>query len=115
MMICPDGGTCHHECTGPCFRVQHCAPLSGVYPRDQWPEEVKDGNRDPHLPRTDSLQEAIQEALEITGTLAPDALGDPTKRPTLAWIISLAVREHEHKNRSVIVQHFGGAEGFHER
>lgn len=38
--ICPDGGTCHHQC-GPdqiCFRVACCEPLSGVYPNDEWPE-----------------------------------------------------------------------------
>lgn len=37
---CPDGGPCHHECTGSCFRVQCCGPLSGVYPGDTWPVEV---------------------------------------------------------------------------
>lgn len=38
---CPDGGTCHHWCgqSGTCFRVAACAPLSGVYPADEWPEE----------------------------------------------------------------------------
>lgn len=39
---CPDGGTCHHYCpTGSlsdCFRVSSCAPLSGVYVDDTWPE-----------------------------------------------------------------------------
>lgn len=25
---CPDDGRCHHECAGPCWRTQHCAPLS---------------------------------------------------------------------------------------
>lgn len=34
---CPDGGTCHHDCQGACFRVQHCSPLSGVFPNDRWP------------------------------------------------------------------------------
>lgn len=41
---CPDGGTCHHDCKRDnhgCFRVKHCGPLSGVYPNDRWPEEVK--------------------------------------------------------------------------
>lgn len=36
---CPDGGKCHHEgCERVgCFRVQCCAPLSGVFPHDEWP------------------------------------------------------------------------------
>jgi hypothetical protein len=35
---CPDGGACHHWCAdGPCFRVETCGPLSGVFPDDQWP------------------------------------------------------------------------------
>jgi len=33
--------TCHHECTtGPCFRVQCCGPLSGVFPGNRWPANV---------------------------------------------------------------------------
>lgn len=39
---CPDGGTCHHQCASgsltDCFRVSACAPLSGVYVNDRWPE-----------------------------------------------------------------------------
>jgi NTP pyrophosphatase (non-canonical NTP hydrolase) len=40
---CPDGGTCHHLCRqdGPCFRVRYCGPLSGVFPGDSWPEDVR--------------------------------------------------------------------------
>lgn len=38
---CPDDGTCHHHCPGQkCFRVVCCGPLSGVYPNDEWPQEV---------------------------------------------------------------------------
>ncbi|QDF18551.1 hypothetical protein SEA_PUPPER_65 [Gordonia phage Pupper] len=40
---CPDDGTCHHFCqemqTG-CWRVGTCGPLSGVFPNNQWPDEV---------------------------------------------------------------------------
>lgn len=40
--VCPDGGTCHHSCASgslpDCFRVSCCAPLSGVYINDRWPE-----------------------------------------------------------------------------
>jgi hypothetical protein len=47
---CPDGGYCHGStfaagsppCSpGDCFRVRHAAPLSGVYPGDRWPDEVR--------------------------------------------------------------------------
>lgn len=45
---CPDDGTCHHDCgVGPCFRVQTCGPLSGVYPRDEWPASVLAANAVP--------------------------------------------------------------------
>lgn len=41
--ICPDGGTCHHQCgvSQICFRVDCCEPLSGVYPNDEWPLGVR--------------------------------------------------------------------------
>lgn len=39
---CPDGGSCHHDCSaGTCYRVAWCGPLSGRYPGDRWPEDVK--------------------------------------------------------------------------
>jgi hypothetical protein len=39
---CPDSGTCHHNCRddmdGLCWRTLFAAPLSGVYPPDDyWP------------------------------------------------------------------------------
>ncbi len=35
---CPDGGACHHKCTGAsCFRVRCCGPLSDVYKGNEWP------------------------------------------------------------------------------
>lgn len=38
---CPDGGTCHHECgRAECFRVHSCAPFSGLYKGDQWPDSI---------------------------------------------------------------------------
>lgn len=37
---CPDGGTCHHGCMSGCFRVRCCAPLSGVFPGDEWPAAI---------------------------------------------------------------------------
>lgn len=38
--LCPDGGTCHHLCEASCFRVQTCEPLSNVYYKDEWPQQV---------------------------------------------------------------------------
>ena len=40
---CPDGGTCHHWCAvlRPCFRVLCCGPLSGVFPGNVWPQDVR--------------------------------------------------------------------------
>lgn len=37
---CPDGGRCHHKCSGPCFRVKTCVPLGGIFPGDLWPASV---------------------------------------------------------------------------
>lgn len=34
---CPDEGYCHHGCQRACFRVLACEPLSGVFPKDEWP------------------------------------------------------------------------------
>lgn len=40
--VCPDDGTCHHDCSETsCFRVAFAAPLSGVYRADDWPDRVK--------------------------------------------------------------------------
>lgn len=45
---CPDDGTCHHYgCHDGCFRVRTCGPLSGVYPDDEWPDEVLVANNLP--------------------------------------------------------------------
>lgn len=40
---CPDAGTCHHRCVSGCWRVLHAGPLSGVYPDDTWPTNVRRG------------------------------------------------------------------------
>lgn len=48
---CPDGGTCHHECTlihgkgKPCFRVLTCGPLSGTFAGDTWPDWLRRDHR----------------------------------------------------------------------
>lgn len=38
--VCPDDGACHHECAAACWRVRTCGPLSGVFPGDEWPQEI---------------------------------------------------------------------------
>lgn len=40
---CLDQGACHHDCADKaCFRVACCGPLSGVFPGDEWPDEVRE-------------------------------------------------------------------------
>lgn len=39
-MNCPDGGTCHHECTKRCWRVATCEPLSAAGWGSRWPRSV---------------------------------------------------------------------------
>lgn len=40
-MDCPDGGTCHHRCVERCWRVRNAGPITGTFPGDQWPEDVR--------------------------------------------------------------------------
>jgi hypothetical protein len=54
---CPDGGACHHDCGASCWRVTTCAPLSGVFPDDEWPADVVAVN--PWEPETDPLTSAV--------------------------------------------------------
>ena len=42
---CPDGGVCGHSCQQVCFRVRSCGPLSGVYPDDQWPSQIREAHQ----------------------------------------------------------------------
>ena len=35
--LCPDKGTCHHDCTMHCWRALNCGPLSNIFPGDRWP------------------------------------------------------------------------------
>lgn len=48
---CPDGGKCHHECRTGCWRVRYASPLSAAGWGDDWPEDVRQANRetDGHL------------------------------------------------------------------
>lgn len=58
---CPDGGTCHHLCAEACFRVLTCGPLSGSFPGNTWPEEM----RAEHLQRHESTRlERVKAKLE---------------------------------------------------
>lgn len=43
MPLCPDQGTCHHGCRESCWRVANCGPLSGVFPNNEWPSDLKGG------------------------------------------------------------------------
>lgn len=40
---CPDQGRCNHHCraTQACFRVLLAGPLSGIYPDDTWPADIR--------------------------------------------------------------------------
>jgi hypothetical protein len=40
---CPDGGTCHHECSSVawCFRVRCCSPLTAAGWGDEWPPVIR--------------------------------------------------------------------------
>ncbi len=46
---CPDGATCHLDCGDECWRVEHTAPLSGVFPDDRWPDDVLEPQRSAFL------------------------------------------------------------------
>ena len=47
-MNCADGGKCHHFCLRTCWREKNCAPLSGVFPDNEWPSQKREIK-----PRTD--------------------------------------------------------------
>ena len=63
-VLCPDGGTCHHECAAKCFRVTGCVPLSGVFPGDVWPIGVLAS----HADGVATTREAV--AVFVAGALA---------------------------------------------
>lgn len=86
---CPDGGTCHHACGHACFRVRTSGPLSGVYPGDRWPFEVRAADVEPepqtagaYVPRPHELR-----ARAIAGSIAlgmPDAQAEAEVDAALA-------------------------------
>lgn len=63
---CPDRGACHHRCEAPvCYRVVAAGPVSGYYPDDVWPHQVR-MEHDPAYPGTfvavaTELQLAVRE------------------------------------------------------
>jgi hypothetical protein len=96
---CPDGGACHHNCTDQCFRVRYCKPLSGVYPNDEWPDEVKKahGTQTPEPGQYRHFKGGLYRVIGVgKHTEHPDSerfvvyhpLDDPTKiwlRPVTMW------------------------------
>jgi hypothetical protein len=72
--MCPDGGTCHHNCADSCFRVGSCGPLSGVFPNDDWPADVV---RNPAPVCLPFLPPPLPQAWPATLPLAPEvSIGD---------------------------------------
>lgn len=68
---CPDGGTCHHACLRQCFRVQSCGPLSGVYPDNEWPEDIRRTHASPLRAVLGAVHEALEEKY---GPLLPGSI-----------------------------------------
>jgi hypothetical protein len=68
---CPDKGACHHSCplAGPCFRVLYAGPLSGVFPGNEWPAEVRAAAGLP--PRPEPSAAAGVEVPGVTGVVLP--------------------------------------------
>jgi hypothetical protein len=58
---CPDDGTCHHDCKAGCWRVFTSGPLSGVYPGDQWPKDVRDKQAEAQVANLIEVAEARRE------------------------------------------------------
>jgi len=82
---CPDDGVCHgstiavgsEPCApGECYRVRVAGPLSGVYPGDRWPDEVRAANGAEPRPR--AVRELFREAAEqeaVSGEAAAVLVG----------------------------------------
>lgn len=78
---CPDGGRCHHSCvrTDQCFRVRTCSPLSGVFPNDEWPDEIAKTFGSDALEVTDLHQaiiDIVEEVHDIDGYEVASAIFD---------------------------------------
>jgi hypothetical protein len=84
---CPDGGYCHgstfaagsEPCPeGTCFRVRSSGPLSGVFPGDWWPDEVRRANG-VVAPSPQPTREEVERAEQYVRAGLADDLGDPTR------------------------------------
>jgi hypothetical protein len=82
---CPDGGTCHHECATACWRVRWVGPLSGVYPGDRWPAEVRAAAGEALEPDVDGAMITALKAIYVQV-----AGGKHTVSGQKAWIRALA-------------------------
>jgi len=118
-MTCPDGGTCHHECVAyseggdGCFRVARCGPLTGVYPDDRWPDEVRDDHGHPPLPpswtwapdRAETLEQAVLQAVGAASMCWVGGTGDMVLDSTSAAAVGvgLAAWIEEFMNTDVVV------------
>lgn len=81
--LCPDKGFCHHTCEAACFRVQYCAPISGVYLHDKWPQTVENRHRraDYSLPLTDLQVEFLISQMRMRGwNKSADKLQEQNKK-----------------------------------
>lgn len=71
---CPDGGKCHHRCRDRCWRVIHCGPLSGVYPGDDWPDEIRKQHETETEMRQRRMEQQRAELLVAMAALPPEQL-----------------------------------------
>lgn len=70
---CPDGGACHHTCAAACLRVLACAPLSGTYPDERWPEATVRLHQE-----AEGARQRLEEEAAQRGARALRAAGLPT-------------------------------------
>lgn len=104
-MGCPDGGTCHHFCTvlgdAPCWRVHNAGPLSGVYPNNRWPTELKE----PTMAKSNRPAPAPHKVFVIGDRVkyvAPEAtLGMIGARGTVVKVVGLYINVQWDGNKTV--------------
>jgi hypothetical protein len=89
--LCPDNGVCHHSCSGMCFRVLSCEPLSGVYPNDRWPAKVlaNHGIGPTFYPEIDDPlpRKLTQSVVSILGEGMNDEPVEPVKDPRTRYFM----------------------------
>lgn len=81
---CPDDGVCHgstiavgsEPCApGECYRVRVAGPLSGVYPGDRWPDEVRAANGVERPRAVRELFRGVAEQEAVSGEAAAVLVG----------------------------------------